>query len=84
MKLCAADVFDFDANDVPAAERQASKETRPQYPNAPIVAVPEHSHPGESASNGKAESAVRTLVDQARTLKVALEARLGCTKPLPC
>ena len=42
-----------------------------------IVAVPEHSAPGESQSNGKAEASVKTLVDLVRTLKAAFESRLG-------
>ena len=40
------------------------------------VAVPEHSHPGESQSNGLAESAIKELVDHVRTLKMSLEHRL--------
>ena len=34
------------------------------------VAVPEHSHPGESQSNGLAESAMKELIDEVRTLKM--------------
>ena len=40
------------------------------------VAVPEHSHPGESQSNGLAESAAKELVDQVRTLKMSLELKV--------
>ena len=40
------------------------------------VAVPEHSHPGESQSNGLAESSMKELIDQVRTLKMSTEARL--------
>ena len=39
----------------------------------PLVAVPEHSHAGESQSNGLAERAVQMIEDQARTVKLALE-----------
>ena len=39
------------------------------------IGVPEHSHPGESASNGKAERAVQAVVDHIRTLKAAFEKR---------
>ena len=42
-----------------------------------VIAVPEHSAPGESQSNGKAEASVKTLVDLLRTLKLSLESRLG-------
>ena len=40
------------------------------------VAVPEHSHPGESQSNGLAERAIREVVDEIRTLKMSLERRV--------
>ena len=40
-------------------------------------AVPEYSAVGESASNGRAERAVQQIEDQARTLKSALESRIG-------
>ena len=43
----------------------------------PLVAVPELSHPGESASNGAAERAVRSVMEQTRCLKLALEENLG-------
>ena len=50
------------------------------------MAVPEHSHPGESQSDGKAERAVRAVIDQVRTMKLAFEtrykARLGSTHPI--
>ena len=76
-------VVGLGAADVPAAEGPPSNEVRKKEPDASMVAVPEHSLPKE-ASNGNAESAVRTLVDQARTLDAALEAKLGRTKPLRC
>jgi len=40
------------------------------------VAVPEHSHPGESQSNGLAERAIREVMDEVRTLKMSLELRV--------
>ena len=48
----------------------------------PVIAVPEHSHPGESKSNGLSERAVQALEDHVRTLKVSLESRLGVTVPV--
>ena len=42
-----------------------------------LLAVPEHSHTGESQSNGFAERSVQLVEDQARTMKAALEDRLG-------
>ena len=55
----------------------------PQQPvhAKPVVAVPELARPGESQSNGLAERAVQALEDQARTLLVALEARIKV--PIP-
>ena len=43
--------------------------------------IPEHSPIGEHQSNGIAERAVRTVKDQIRTLKSALDARLGKRVP---
>ena len=40
------------------------------------VAVPEHSHPGESQSNGLSERSMRELIDEVRTLKMSTEQRL--------
>ena len=37
------------------------------------VAVPEHSHPGESQSNGLAAGSMKEVVNQTRTLKMSLE-----------
>ena len=51
-------------------------------PAATELAVPEHSHVGESQSNGMTERAVQLVEDQARVLKAALEDRLGCAVPL--
>ena len=53
-------------------------------PFLPLVAIPELSHPGESQSNGSAEVAVKNIVSRARTLKVALEARLRLKTHIPC
>ena len=44
-------------------------------------AVPEHSAVGESSSNGTAENTVLQVEGQMRTLKAALEARLGARLP---
>ena len=41
-----------------------------------LVAVPEHSHPGESQSNGLAERTMREVIDEIRTLKLSLETRV--------
>ena len=40
------------------------------------VAVPEHSHPGESQSNGLAERTMREVTNEIRTLKMYLELRI--------
>lgn len=45
------------------------------------TAVPKQTYPGESASNCLAERAVKTFTDQFRTLKAALERRLGQRLP---
>mgnify|MGYP003336159420 FL=1 len=47
-----------------------------------VSAVPESSAVGESQSNGRAENALQQFEDLARTLKAALEARLGKKVPL--
>ena len=80
-------VFDLSAADIPAVEKPPAinrQDLESAGQEVAVVGVPESSHPGESASNGKAESAVRSVVDMTRTLKVALEARLGLGKPIPC
>ena len=52
----------------------------------PVVAVPEASPVGSSASNGRAERTVQALEDQLRTLKAAFESHIGvqlpCTHPV--
>ena len=75
-------VLDLSGADV--AEAEVEDEVQPAAPRSTVVACPEHSHPGESQSNGKAEVSVKILVGQARTLKVALETRLKCEAPIPC
>ena len=45
-------------------------------------AVPEASAVGESQSNGRAEAAVQQFEDQLRTLKAALQARIGQKLPV--
>ena len=77
-------IFELDASDVAAAEDEAQEVRVARPEGAVVVGVPEHSHPGESASNGKAEAAVKQLIDMTRTLKLALEARLKLQRPLPC
>ena len=56
----------------------------PEEPEIPSggtdLAVPEHSLPGESQSHGKAEASVKIVIAHARTIKLALEARLGAPK----
>ena len=53
-------------------------------PVNPTLAVPEHSHPGESPGNGKAERSSRSFVELFACLKASLEARLQVAQPLPC
>ena len=47
-----------------------------------MIAVPEHSHTGESQSNGAAGRAVQMFEDQTRTLKSALEEHIGWEIPV--
>ena len=68
---------------MPEAEQEAADVKAPRDPSLPVIGAPDHSLPGESASNSKAEAAVRHIMDMTRTLKVALEARLRLSKPLP-
>ena len=75
-------IFELGAADVPEADKHVVDMKVPRDDSA-VVGVPEHSHPGESASNGKAEAAVKQVMDMTRTLKVASEARLKLNKPLP-
>ena len=58
----------------PGPSPQVAANAEPQKDPEPLlIAAPELSHPGESASNGAAERAVRSVVEQARCLKLALE-----------
>ena len=54
---------------------EPKEEDNPMATESVHVGVPEHSHPGESQSNGKAERAVGVFEDQLRTYKAAYEAR---------
>ena len=48
---------------------------------SPVTAVPESSPVGSSASNGRIERTVQAVEDLLRTLKAALEARIGAQFP---
>ena len=65
---------------VPLLGRPEDADAQSQNPKPPVVAVPEHSHAGESA-NGAAEKGVQLVEDQCRTLKAALEDRLAWKIP---
>ena len=71
-----------DPNGADAEEEQIAGLELPQ-PERRLteLAVPEHSHVGESQSNGASERAVQLVEDLARTLKSALEERIGWTIP---
>ena len=47
-----------------------------------MIAVTEETHPGESQSNGAIERAIQSIEDQLRTLKLALESRIGKRIPM--
>ena len=64
----------LEAGDVEQLE--AEEDDQIQLADAQI-AVPEHSHVGESASNGLAERAVQAFENQFLTLRHALEIRMG-------
>ena len=70
---------DLSALDFPVADIEDDEQdvvaTAPR-PHGPVVAVPELTHPGESASNGLSERAVQTLEDYVRTWMAALQAHL--------
>ena len=70
-----------------AAAQAAGKQMSQEREDA-VVATPEHSSVGESASNGIAERAVQSVEDIVRTCKLALEARIGkripSTSPILC
>lgn len=73
--------FEMQPGDIPAAEEEQAP---PAVKLPAVIGVPEHSHPGESQSNGFAEAAAKNVVSQARTLKAALEYNLKMSKPIPC
>ena len=64
----------IEAEDVAGVE--LVKDPEPLAGQPAHLAVPEHSHPGESKSNGLAERAVQTFEDQFRTFNAALEGNL--------
>ena len=67
-----------------SGDMQAGEIKEDEYPRSVAqsnVAVPEHSHPGESQSNGRAERAVQDLVNHVRVLKLALEANIKARLP---
>ena len=69
----------LDAGDSQTGELQP--EEHPRAVDQSAVAVPEHSHPGESQTNGLAERAVQELVDHVRVFKLALEANINARIP---
>ena len=55
----------LESGDVPAVELATTMKTNVDVPAEPAhLAIPEHSHPGESKTNGLAERAVQTFEDQ--------------------
>ena len=70
-------------SDAPYPSKENVDDLQGDSPNAAPteLAVPEHSHAGESQSNGAAERYVQTVEDQSRNLKAALEDRLGWKIP---
>ena len=66
---------------VEEAARRVGRNASPVDKEDARVAVPENSGVGESQSNGKAERAVQTVEDQVRTMKLALESRIGARIP---
>ena len=67
---------------VEEAAQRSGKSAAPVDGDDVRIAAPENSAVGESQSNGKAERAVQTVEDQIRTVKLALEARIGAR--IPC
>ena len=64
------------------AAQRSGRSAAPADESDARIAVPENSPVGESQSNGKAERAVQTMEDQIRTIKLALESRIGAR--IPC
>ena len=67
-------------SDDPTDDENEQEQEQPTQ--SPTAAVPEESAPGESQSNGAAERAIQSIEDQLRTMKHALETRLGAK--IPC
>ena len=64
-----------------SATGEIQEDVHPRAVDSAHVAVPEHSHPGESQSNGIAERAVQDLVNHVRVLKLALETNIKARLP---
>ena len=60
---------------------EIQEDAHPRVVDRAHIAVPEHSHPGESQSNGLAERAVQDLVNHVRVLKLALETNINARLP---
>ena len=67
---------------VEEAAQRSGRYAAPADESDARIAVPENSAVGESQPNGKAEKAVQTMEDQIRTIKLALESRIGAR--IPC
>lgn len=69
-----------DEPDAPPGDCPAHAPEAPEPSSSPssgtVVAVPELTHPGESASNGLAERSVRTIEEFSRTLITALQTHI--------
>ena len=72
-------VVELEGGDLQAGEIQP--DVHPRAVEESHVAVPEHSHPGESQSNGLAERAVQDLVNHVRVLKLSLESNINARVP---
>ena len=66
-------ILEMSSSDVPAAEEEVVQVQREE--GQAVLGMPEHSHPGESASNGFVERGVQSLEDLVRTMKHALQER---------
>ena len=64
-------------SDIPTIEHDEGAEPEGENSGLATIAVPEHSHPGESASKGLAERSVQMFEDKFKTMKTALDARMG-------
>ena len=69
----------LEAGDSQTGELQ--EDEHPRAVESAHLAVPEHSHPGESQSNGIAERAVQDLVNHVRVLKLSLESNIKARLP---